>query len=102
MMKTLRVAGQLLSADFIEELKEFCLQQPVPSRTAMARHVCQELKWNGRDGEPNVAKARDFLGKLDKAGHVKLPPARGPRAGQPRRLSCTGQSLPPLGEVPVR
>ena len=68
----------------------------------MARHVCQELKWNRRDGEPNVAKARDFLGKLDKAGHVKLPPARGPRAGQPRRLSCTGQSLPPLGEVPVR
>lgn len=102
MMKTLRVGGQLLSVEFLEELNQFSQQQPVPSRTALAKHVCQQLKWSKGNGEPNVAKARDFLGKLDKADHVRLPPARGPQAGQPRRLSSSGQRLPPVGKVPGR
>jgi len=102
MMKTLRVAGQLLRVGFLEELKDFCQQQPAPSRTAIARHLCRELGWNNSDGQPNVTKARAILVKLHKVGQVKWPPARGPQAGQPRRLSCTGQSLPAVGKVPAR
>src|SRR5580765_792099 len=102
MMKTLRIGGQLLRADMLEELKQFCQQEPVPSRTAVAKQLCQQLQWLRSNGEPNLAKAQDYLGKLHKAAHLKLPSARGPRAGQPRRLCSSGQSLPALGQIPGR
>lgn len=101
-MKTLRVGGQILGVEFLEELKHFCEQEPSPSRTRVARHVCQELNWRGREDEPKLHRARDLLRRLDRAGHVKLPPARGPRAGQPRRLASCGEPLPALGPVPGR
>lgn len=102
MMKTLRVGGQLLAVEFLAELNQLCQQQPGPSRTALAKHVCQELRWCQTEGEPKLTRARDLLRKLDKAGHVKLPPARGPQAGQPRRLAACGQRLPPVGPLPGR
>jgi hypothetical protein len=49
-----------------------------------------------------LTQARDLLRKLDKAGHVKAPPARGPQAGQPRRLASSGQSLPSVEPLPGR
>jgi Domain of unknown function (DUF4338)/Transposase DNA-binding/Transposase Tn5 dimerisation domain len=101
-MKTLRVGGQLLSGDILEELKQFSQQESVPSRTAVARQLCHQLQWLRTNGEPNLAKAQNVLGKLHKAGHLKLSAARGPRAGQPRRLCSTGQSLPPLGPIAGR
>lgn len=102
MIKALRVAGQLLSIDGLEDLKQFCQREPAPSRTALARYVAEQFQWNKRNGQENVTKARAFLVKLDKAGHLKLPPARGPQAGQPRRLCSTGQSLPAVGLMPGR
>ena len=101
-MKTLRVGGQLLRADILEELKQFSQQEPVPSRTAVAKLLCHQLQWLRTNREPNLAKAQDFLGKFHKAGHLELPSARGHRAGQPRRLCSTGQSLPALGQIPGR
>lgn len=99
-MKTLRIGGQLLSGEFLEELNQFCQQEPVPSRAAVAKQVCEELRWHKRDGHLRLTKARDLLGKLERAGHVRLPEARGPQAGQPRRLAACGQSLPPIGKLP--
>ena len=102
MMKALRVGGQLLSVEFLEDLNHFSQQQPVPSRTAVAKHVCQELRWCKADGQAKLTQARDLLRKLDKAGHVKAPPARGPQAGQPRRLASSGKSLPAVEPLPGR
>ncbi len=102
MIKTLRIGGHLLSVEMIEELNEFCLQQPEASRKALAKHLCEQLKWFKGNGEPNLPKARGLLDKLDRAGHVKAPCARGPQAGKSRRLSSSGQSLPPVGQVPRR
>lgn len=99
-MKILRIAGQLLSGEFLEELNQFCQQQPVPSRTAVAKHVCEELNWRKTDGQWRLTKARDLLGKLQRAGRVRLAAPRGPQAGQPRRLASCGQSLPPIGRLP--
>src|SRR6185295_15710015 len=64
--------------------------------------VCRELGWWRGNGEPNLGKGRAFLNKLSKSGHVKLPPKRGPQAGQRRRLCARGQSLPGVGPIPRR
>src|SRR2546428_7282752 len=101
-MTTLRIGGQLLSVELLEELKNFSQQPAPPSRTALAKQLCEQLGWFKADGDAHLTKARDLLRKLDKGGHLKLPPARGPRAGQPRRLASRGEPLPALGPVPGR
>jgi hypothetical protein len=101
-MKSLRILGQLLSEEFLQELKVLCEQQPVPSRTAVGKHVCQELSWYRPNGKPNLTKAQDLLRKLDQAGQVKMPSASGARAGQPHRLAGSKQPLPPLKALPRR
>lgn len=101
-MKKLRLLGQLLTEEFLDELEALSRQQAVPSRGALAKHICQRLSWYGRSGQPNLTKARDLLRKLDRAGYVKMPPLRGPLAGQPHGLACSGQPLPPLKALPAR
>jgi hypothetical protein len=101
-MKSLRIGGQILTEEFLAQLDHFCQQQPAPSRTSVAKEVCEGLRWCKPNGQPKVTRARDLLGKLEKAGHLKLPPARGPRAGQARRLASSGQPLPPIDRLPRR
>jgi len=102
MTTTMRICGQVLSEDFLHELNRYSQQEPEPSRAALAEQVCRQLGWWRGNGEPNLGKGRALLKKLSKAGHVKLPAKRGPRAGQRRRLRACGQSLPELQPIPGR
>jgi hypothetical protein len=102
MTTTLRICGQVLDEDFLQELNRFSQHEPVPSRAVLAQEVCRQLGWLRSNGEPNLGKGRALLHKLSKRGHVKLPPKRGPRAGQRRRLCTRAQSLPAVGQIPGR
>lgn len=100
MTNTLRIGGQLLTDGIVQELIQFSQQQPVPSRSALARQLCHLLRPGQTASKAQITQARDLLRKLDKTGHLKLPEARGPQAGQPRRLASSGEGLPPLGLLP--
>lgn len=74
-----------------------------PSRRAMIKEFCRLTHWVDPKGRPCLSSANVAIGRLEKTGHVVLPPATHlkPRSG-PRKLRDDGLALPSLPELPCR
>jgi Druantia protein DruA/Transposase DNA-binding len=86
----------------LDQLSARSVGENPPSRHALVRQFCRQCKWLNRRGEPCVSSASVALKRLEKLGHVRLPPPqrRGPRH-QPRQLVDDGQRLPALPKLPL-
>src|SRR5882762_5386253 len=103
----LRRGGRALSVELLEQLEQAA---PTRSRRQLARLLCQSLDWRGPSGRLQEMSARKLLVEMERAGHLKLPPAQpGPVrwAGQAARLvpgtGCEpfSGSLAELGPVEI-
>lgn len=73
------------------------------SRRALARELCGWLDWKGPSGTWQTASARIALRRLERAGHVKLPPRANPfglrRRVRPQRPLALPPIRGPLGQI---
>jgi hypothetical protein len=85
----------------LDQLSARSVGENPPSRHALVQEFCRRCKWFDPQGEPCVSSANIALNRLEKLGHVRLPPPqrRGPR-NQPRKLVDDGQRLPALPKLP--
>ncbi len=101
------IGGRAISVELLEQLEQAA---PTCSRRQLARLLCQTADWRGPSGRLQEMSARKLLVHLERAGHLKLPPAQpGPvrPASQAARVtpgtSCEpfSGSLAELGPVEI-
>ena len=51
---------------------------PEWNRTRLSWELCARRDWRNAQGRPKDMAARTLLLKLERAGHIRLPPRRGP------------------------
>lgn len=94
------VCGRQFSVELILHLQQMSLQEPSPSKNALAREVCAHLAWWSTDGKPAISSAKAALRKLHKRGLLHCPPAR-KSCTKPHGLRRSQQPLPVLGKIPA-
>jgi hypothetical protein len=93
------------------QLQQTLQSEPDLSRTQLSRRVCEWLDWRSPNGEWKEMSCRVALGKLDRAGVIRLPsvatfpPPRPTRPGRrgplPKLVERSLAELEPVQVVPV-
>src|SRR6185295_7719767 len=100
MLDAVRVAGRWISKPLLDRLTARAQEPEPPSRQAMLREFCRLASWVDRKGRPCLSSANVGIGRLEKNGWVKFPPAAPIKArSSPRKLLDDGLPLPPLPKL---
>ena len=67
------IGGRAISVEVLRELEQ---EAPTSSRRHLARVLCQTLDWRGPSGRFQEMSARKLLAQLERAGQLRLPPAK--------------------------
>ena len=78
------VQGRELSADDIGEIKGLLVEHPDWGRTRLSEELCHRWDWSNAQGRPKDMAARTLLLKLERTGHVLLPPRQRPSSNEHR------------------
>jgi len=70
----MKVCGQEFTDIMIQKIKEKINQDPLISRRALSRLVCEWLDWRSPNGKLKEMSARVALIRLDRKGKLTLPP----------------------------
>lgn len=81
------VQGRELSADDIGEIKGLLVEHPEWGRTRLSEELCRQWDWRNALGRPKDMAARTLLLKLERAGHILLPPRQRPSSNEFRNRS---------------
>ena len=83
--KALKLRGKEIGAREIETIKKVLASYPVAKRSALSRHVCQELGWNQPNGKPQDVACREILRHLEKCGFIDLPAPQSGSGNRPKK-----------------
>ena len=89
---------ELTDAD-IELIRVLLLENPARGRTALSQELCRRWDWRNARGQLKEMACRTLLLKLERAGHIRLPPRRGPSSNGMRNR-CS--PIAPVPREPVR
>jgi hypothetical protein len=78
-----RYRGRNISRYEILFLRQFIADHPELSRCALSRKLCELWQWKQANGALRDMVCRGLLLLLDRAGEIKLPPARRPSQNRP-------------------
>lgn len=78
--------GRELKASDIEGIRGLLQAHPEWNRTRLSRELCALWDWRNAVGRPKDMAARTLLLKLERAGHIALPPRRIPPPNARRNL----------------
>ena len=81
------IQGRWVSPDDIAFIRRLIAQNPDWHRTRLSREVCVAWHWRNPKGRLKDMACRSLLLKLERAGHVTLPPARRPANNHLRNRS---------------
>lgn len=76
--KKLILQGRRLNPDDIALIKDLMAENPSWHRTRLSQEVCRRWHWYKENGQIKDMACRSLLLKLERLGHIKLPPARQP------------------------
>lgn len=85
----MRAGGREFSAAEIGRIQQTIDREPVLSRRRLSRHICGWLHWRSLAGKLKEMSCRVALGKLERDGHIRLPPVAafsGQRPVRPARV----------------
>lgn len=103
MSPALPIKQRLAQPDSIALVRQLLGAKPVPTRTLLAKQLCQRLDLRDPKGDWQIATAAKALRELEAHGHWTLPP---PAIQRPRRSSSTPARLPqrvaPASAVPCQ
>jgi len=69
------VCGQLFSPEILQRIGTTLAQEPLLSRRALSRQVCEWLNWRSPNGDLKQMSCRVALGKLARSGVLRLAPS---------------------------
>ena len=90
----MKVCGQEFTDTMIQTIQEKVNQEPIISRRALSRLVCEWLNWKSPNGKWKEMSARVALLRLEKWGKLTLPAPR--HRSIPQRKSGPDPFLEPL------
>lgn len=74
------IQGRHLTLQDIEHIRRLLFENPSWNRTRLSRELCRLWDWRNDVGHLKDMACRTLLLKLERAGHITLPPRRGPAA----------------------
>ena len=81
------VQGRELSAEDIGQIQCLLAGHPEWGRTRLSEELCRLWDWRNALGRPKDMAARTLLLKLERAGHILLPPRQRPSSNEFRNRS---------------
>ena len=76
------VQGRELSAEDISQLQVLMAEHPGWGRTRLSEELCRRWDWCNAQGRPKDMAARTLLLKLERSGHIMLPPRQRPSSNE--------------------
>lgn len=70
------IQGRILYPEDIKEIVSLIAENPEWSRWKLSNHLSEKWDWRNAKGQFKDMACRSLLLKLEKAGHIKLPPRR--------------------------
>jgi len=72
---SMTIQGREISRSDILFIKDFILEHPSWHRTRLSQNLCELWDWRNANGDLKDMSCRNMLLKLDRQGHICLPPA---------------------------
>jgi hypothetical protein len=66
--------GREVTGADIELIRRLLAEQPARGRTPLSQELCRRWNWRNAQGRLKDMAARSLLLKLERAGHIRLPP----------------------------
>lgn len=76
------VQGRELSAEDISQMQGLMAEHPDWGRTRLSEELCRRWDWRNAQGRPKDMAARTLLLKLERSGHIMLPPRQRPSSNE--------------------
>ena len=76
------VQGRELSAEDISQMQGLMAEHPGWGRTRLSEELCRRWDWRNAQGRPKDMAARTLLLKLERSGHIMLPPRQRPSSNE--------------------
>jgi len=70
--------GREVSGADIEGIRVLLAENPALGRTPLSQELCRRWNWRNARGQLKDMACRTLLLKLERAGHIRLPPSRRP------------------------
>ncbi len=70
--------GRELSGTDIGLIRDMLAEHPAWGRTRLSEELCRCWQWRNAQGRPKDMAARTLLLKLERSGHIRLPPRQRP------------------------
>jgi hypothetical protein len=70
--------GREVSGADIELIRDLLVEHPHWGRTRLSEELCRRWGWRNAQGRPKDMAARTLLLKLERGGHIRLPPRQRP------------------------
>jgi len=84
--------GRAVSATDIGLIRSLLVEQPAWGRTRLSVELCRRWNWRNAPGRPKDMADRTLRLKLERAGHIRLPPRQRPWSNALRNCRRRGQS----------
>ena len=78
------VQGRELSGEDIVQMRGLLAQHPDWNRTRLSEEICRRWDWRNANGRLKDMAARTMLLKLERSGHILLPPRQRPSPNELR------------------
>ena len=80
MMVGMVMQGREVTARTSDLIRGLLAEHPTWGRTRLSEELCRRWDWRNAQGQLKDMAARTLLLKLERAGHIRLPPRRGRRS----------------------
>jgi hypothetical protein len=90
MTSTMVMQGRRVSDADIAWIGSLLVEQPAWGRTRLSQELCRRWDWRNAQGQPKDMAARTLLLKLERAGHIRLPPRQRPSSNAWRNRRAPG------------
>ncbi|MEO5936987.1 MAG: Druantia anti-phage system protein DruA [Terriglobales bacterium] len=82
MTDVILVQGRELSGEDIGQVQRLLAEHPEWGRTRLSEELCRRWDWRNAQGLPKDMAARTLLLKLERSGHLRLPPRQRPSSNE--------------------
>jgi len=99
MARIMVVQGRELSTEDIGLIRGLLVDHSQWGRTRLSEELCRRWNWRNAQGRPKDMAARTLLLKLERSGHIRLPPRQRPssNAFRNRCVPAVAETTEPIG-----
>ena len=99
MTETLFLQGREVTDADVELIRTLLAAHPARGRTPLSAELCRRWNWRNAQGRLKDMAARTLLLKLERAGHIRLPPRQRPSSNDLRNRRVP---IAPVVPEPIR